>query len=93
MPRVSRYLIVLVLLLSFSCAIDTPSKIPGYHWYNNNGTRSLVENKTGHVMYWMFNNVAGTCTARQLQGHSLEFTEDFVDCDTAVRAIELREKH
>src|SRR5271165_202791 len=60
------------------CSRNTSSMVPGYHWHTDGmGHWYLVQIKTGHVDYWMFENGAGTCSARW-NIHPFEFTEDFV---------------
>lgn len=84
-------LALLLLLGACGCSGNYTSAIPGRYWHRVlGGERYLVETKTGHVEYWMFSNLAGSCSAQSML-HASEFTEDFVDCDAAVKAIEARE--
>ncbi len=83
----------IIPVLLASCARNRPSQQVGYHWHTDGpigGHRFLVEDKTGHVRYWMYKNSADTCTAQD-NDYALEFTRDFVDCNAAEKAIEDRE--
>ena len=89
------FILVCTLLALSACDVirsgDRPSAVPGTHWhYSGGGDRFLVETKTGTVLYWMFENGAGSCTA-QSKIDPVGFTKDFVNCDDAVKAIEARE--
>lgn len=85
--------IALALLLT-GCGCSHVSSIAGYHWHNAGFPgfeRYLVNDHTGALLYWMFENGGGTCTA-QSKIHAAQFTEYFLTCDDAERAIEKREK-
>jgi len=94
MVKKTQWLILILLCASSGCDRNYKSSIPGDHWHTNGtgGERFLVETSTGHVLYWMYENSAGTCTAQD-NLEPTQFTEDFVDCDAAARAIEKRELH